>query len=136
MGRFKNLFEFFYPSKEKLFFFLLVAIASNFPYVGTYHTEYGYANCLQTDVSRNCQGETFIRQLHFNPIFWFPYTQVSGNTLVPDPQTSLKEDRIPLLQLQDNLLTLAFFLTVAYWYIAASFMTSPLPFGKDASKGD
>ncbi|MBI5225167.1 hypothetical protein HY989_04825 [Candidatus Micrarchaeota archaeon] len=113
---FKELLK---PSKEHIFFFLLFALAANFPYFGSYHTDTLGISC-KTNNTADCQtsGERTIR---LNPLFWFPYTIVgNSDVLTKNPLGIEEEISIPILKI--NAFSIQFFLALLYWYLASGLM--------------
>ncbi|MEK6954979.1 MAG: hypothetical protein AABX01_08250 [Candidatus Micrarchaeota archaeon] len=113
------------PSKERILVFFLIILASNFPFVGTYHTELGYTACGEDRHLKNCQ-TYYERSLHLNPIFWFPYITIQGNGLLAKSASPSEDAIIPLLEFQKDPQILALFMTIVFWYLAACIMVSPL----------
>ncbi|MEK6843600.1 MAG: hypothetical protein AABY04_03865 [Candidatus Micrarchaeota archaeon] len=111
--------ELLIPTKEHLFFFLLFALAANFPYFGSYHTDSLEISCKSSNTA-DCQtgGE---RTIKLNPLFWFPYTIVGNSDVLTKSPLGIEEEiSIPILKI--NAFSIQFLLTLLYWYIASGLM--------------
>ncbi|MFH1442685.1 MAG: hypothetical protein ABIG96_01505 [Candidatus Micrarchaeota archaeon] len=122
------LSDFFLPSWEKLLLFFLVAMAANFPFIGSYHTDQTNVLCIQ-EKALNCD-TAYLRQMHLNPIFWFPYILEGGSDIIANTTGGNDDLRIPLVELSKNLRPAGFFLTLIFWYLAASVMVAPFSVDK------
>ncbi|MFH1443519.1 MAG: hypothetical protein ABIG96_05780 [Candidatus Micrarchaeota archaeon] len=120
-----TLFSLISPSAEKAFFFFLILIAANFPYIGTYHTELGYTNCLQDRLIKDCN-TVYERQLHLNPVFWFPYVAVQGSGLLLQTADVQTEWLVPFLEFQSDPKYFPLVLTAVFWYLVACIMSAPI----------
>ncbi|HLC47671.1 MAG TPA: hypothetical protein VJI13_01230 [Candidatus Norongarragalinales archaeon] len=120
-----NLLSIIGPSREKAFFFILVMIGANFPFVGTYHTEIGYTNCLQDRLLKDCEN-VYERTLHLNPIFWFPYIGITGSGVLAKSTIPTEEWRVPFLEFQPSPNFPALALVFLFWYLAACIMAAPV----------
>ncbi|MFH1751254.1 MAG: hypothetical protein ABH863_06240 [Candidatus Micrarchaeota archaeon] len=128
-----TLFSLIRPSAEKAFFFFLIMIAANFPYIGTYHTELGYTNCLQDRLIKDCNA-VYERQLHLNPVFWFPYITVQSSGLLLKTADVSTEWLVPFLEFRSDPKYFPLALTAAFWYLVACIMSAPIT-REDREKG-
>ncbi len=118
------------PSKEKIFFVLLIALAANFPFIGTYHTDAQSTYYLQTNRESNFQ-QTIERTMHLNPIFWFPYIYAGGGDVLAKTMGGQEDLIIPSLEFSKNPKPLPILATLIYWYVITSVLVMPLNFKKE-----
>jgi hypothetical protein len=94
------------------------------PYIGSYHSEKTNYYCIQQKVA-NCQN-SIEREMHLNPIFWFPYIASYGSDLLAKTTGGESDIIIPAIEFSKNPQFIPILLTALYWYIAAGLMVLPL----------